>query len=89
MSRFFFNCSNGCGPCGVKVREFENYRSETPDGALIERRCVPELVSTCCGSEVDIWDEVAQDLWAGVVISNFRSDLATLPTPTATDEAAR
>lgn len=60
--RYSFNCTNGCGECGVKLREFENYRSETLDGRLLKRRTVPDLVSTCCGSLVEVWDSATEDV---------------------------
>lgn len=61
-----FNCTNGCGACNVRLKDFEVYRAETLDGKLIERRTVPKIVSTCCGSDVEVWDERAQDITAKV-----------------------
>lgn len=64
-----FNCANGCGACGVRLKDFETYRAESLDGKLIERRTVPKIVSTCCGADVDVWDERAQDITAKVEAS--------------------
>ena len=61
LPRFQFICANGCGTCGVKLVEFETHRSETLTGELIERTAIPDLVSTCCGAGVEIWDEAKQD----------------------------
>jgi hypothetical protein len=68
-SRYSFNCGNGCGECGIVLREYEVFRSETPEGELIERRVIPEIVSSCCGNSVDVWDSVAEDLCALVLAS--------------------
>jgi hypothetical protein len=72
LGRYSFNCSNGCGECGVRLREFEIFRSETPEGELIERKVIPEIVSSCCGSEVDVWDSVAEDTCAQVLAATPR-----------------
>lgn len=57
-----FVCQEGCGVCGVRLTDFEVFRSETMEGELIESRTVPQIVSTCCGSPVDVWDERKQDV---------------------------
>lgn len=67
MSRFTFNCANGCGACDVKLTECETYRSETMDGKLIDRRYELKVVSKCCGSDVDVWDELMQDITFDVI----------------------
>lgn len=59
--RYSFICANGCGECDVRIRPFETYRSEDHEGNLLESRSVPELVSKCCGSEVEVWDELARN----------------------------
>lgn len=59
--RFTFNCSNGCGACDVKLREFETSREETMSGDLIARHSEPEIVTACCGAPVDVWDSMHED----------------------------
>ena len=70
--RFSFNCANGCGACGVKLREFGTYRAETPEGRLIARTAIPEIVSTCCGGNVEVWDELVDDVCASVLASGYQ-----------------
>jgi len=54
--RYQYVCANGCGPCGVKLSEFEYSRTETLEGVLLDSKTQPQIVSACCGSEVDVYD---------------------------------
>lgn len=67
MSRYSFNCTAGCGACTVKVTDLEVFRSETLAGVLIERRTAAQVVSSCCGEEVEIWDDEINES-AGIVL---------------------
>lgn len=58
QARYAFICANGCGECGVRLSEFEYERTESLSGQLIDRKVSPQLVSTCCGSEVDVYDNL-------------------------------
>jgi hypothetical protein len=78
-ARFSFNCTNGCGACKVRLFEFEVYRSETMAGELVERRVTPQIVSVCCGSDVEIWDSLRDDTAGMVVVTGGE---VTDPTPT-------
>lgn len=61
-NRYSFNCTNGCGACGVKVVEYETSRTESIEtGELIARTFEPQIVSDCCGHAVQVWDDVADD----------------------------
>lgn len=62
VPRFQWCCNDrGCGPCELKRIEFEHFRSETPDGQLIESRTTPLLVSACCSREVFMFDNEKQE----------------------------
>jgi len=63
-----FVCSSGCGVCKVRLADFEVYRSEAMAGDLIESRTVPRIVSVCCGSSVDVWDERVQDVTGQICV---------------------
>lgn len=56
-ARYIAVCANGCGECGVKLAEFEYERTETLEGELIGRKVRPQIVSTCCGAEVGVYDD--------------------------------
>lgn len=62
QGRYQLICSNGCGQCGLMLREFETSRTETDDGVVIDRETTPDLVSTCCGHEVEIWDQTKDEV---------------------------
>lgn len=64
-----FICTSGCGECRIRLADFETFRHETLDGQLIERRTVPQVVSTCCGAAVEVWDERKQDVVGTVGVS--------------------
>lgn len=58
-----FNCTNGCGACGVKLRDFVTHATQAQDGDdWVTVASEPEIVSTCCGSPVEVWDERKQDI---------------------------
>lgn len=59
--RYQLICANGCGRCGIKLSEFECERTETLAGELVSRKVCPQIVSACCGHDVEVWDEEAQD----------------------------
>lgn len=59
--RYQLICANGCGRCGVRLAELEALRVETLDGTLLAQQMVPNIVSACCGQDVEVWDELAQD----------------------------
>ncbi|MBI2724625.1 MAG: hypothetical protein HYX42_00080 [Polaromonas sp.] len=62
VPRFQWCCNaGGCGPCEVKRAEFEYYRSETPEGQLIERKTFPQLVSMCCSGDIFMFDNEKQE----------------------------
>lgn len=67
-NRYSFCCAAGCGDCEVRLRPFEVFRSETLEGNLIEQRTVPEVVSSCCGSNVWIYDEQNGDDCGTVIV---------------------
>lgn len=54
--RYSFVCNSGCGVCSVKVRPFERERTETLEGEHVESKYEPQIVSSCCGSEVHVYD---------------------------------
>ena len=58
-----FNCANGCGACGVKLRDFVTHATQAQYGDdWVTVASEPEIVSTCCGSPVEVWDERKQDI---------------------------
>lgn len=73
-----FNCSNGCGACGVKLVDFVTHATQAQDSdQWITVASEPQLVSNCCGSAVEVWDERKQDIVGEVS--------ATTPAPAGQD----
>lgn len=57
-----FNCVNGCGEC--KAIEFDFVYSETLDATtdeIIQQKTHKAFKSSCCGDEMEIWDEAIDD----------------------------
>lgn len=53
--RYVFCCNNGCGECQpvlVTMRTFHH----TQNGQTIDERTHPEIVSSCCGEPMFVWD---------------------------------
>ncbi len=62
-----FNCSAGCGACGVKLKDFVTHQTQAQEGdEWVVVNTEPQIVSTCCGSPVEVWDERKQDITASV-----------------------
>jgi hypothetical protein len=62
-----FNCSAGCGACGVNLQDFVTHRTQAQEGDdWVVVGTEPQIVSTCCGSPVEVWDERKQDITASV-----------------------
>jgi hypothetical protein len=62
-----FNCSAGCGSCGVKLQDFVTHQTQAQEGdEWVVVATEPQIVSTCCGSPVEVWDERKQDITASV-----------------------
>jgi hypothetical protein len=62
-----FNCSAGCGACSVKLQDFVTHQTQAKEGdQWVAVDSVPQIVSTCCGSPVEVWDERKQDTTARV-----------------------
>jgi hypothetical protein len=62
-----FNCSAGCGACGVKLQDFVTRQTQAQEGdewVVVDTQ--PKIVSSCCGSPVEVWDERKQDITASV-----------------------
>lgn len=55
-------CAKGCGQCSVKTIHFE-WRSVTDlaTGQKIQSDHVLQDVSACCGADLMLWDDQAQD----------------------------
>lgn len=64
--RYSFVCNAGCGVCRVKVKPFEYERTETLEGEHVGSKYEPRIVSSCCGSEVHVYDNEA-DTWGAEV----------------------
>lgn len=70
-----FICTNGCGYCGVKLRDFVTHATQAQDSdTWVTVASEPEIVSTCCGHPVEVWDERKQD-----VVAEVRAALASKP----------
>jgi hypothetical protein len=66
-NRFSFNCSGGCGECGIKVIEFVSYSKQgDEDERWVTIASEPQLISACCGSPVEIYDDLIRDFCAAV-----------------------
>jgi len=66
VARYSFVCNAGCGVCGVKVKPFEYERTETLEGEHLGSKYQPQIVSSCCGAEVHVYDNEA-DHWGAQV----------------------
>ncbi|CAA2107736.1 hypothetical protein [Variovorax paradoxus] len=66
-AQYSFVCNAGCGVCAVKVAPFEYERTETLEGEHLGSKYQPQIVSACCGSEVHVYDNRA-DQWGEQVI---------------------
>ena len=70
-----FICTNGCGYCGVTLRDFVTHAAQAQDSdTWVTVASEPEIVSTCCGHPVEVWDERKQD-----VVAEVRAALASKP----------
>jgi hypothetical protein len=79
-NRFSFNCSGGCGECGVKVIEFVSYSKQgDEDERWVTIASEPQLISTCCGSPVEIYDDLIRDFCAAVEAVSYT------PAPSTTE----
>lgn len=66
VARYSFVCNAGCGVCAVKVAPFEYERTETIEGEHLGSKYQPQIVSSCCGAEVHVYDNEA-DHWGAEV----------------------
>lgn len=58
-----FVCQNGCGQCGVKLVDFVTHATQAQEGdPWVTVASEPQIVSTCCGSPVEVWDERKQEV---------------------------
>jgi hypothetical protein len=63
-----FNCTNGCGACGIKLVDFVTHATQAQDGdPWVTVASEPQIVSACCGSAVEVWDERSQSTVANVI----------------------
>lgn len=63
-----FVCQGGCGACGVKLRDFVTHATQAQEGDLwVTVAHEPQVVSACCGSPVEVWDERTNDVAALVL----------------------
>jgi hypothetical protein len=69
FERYSFVCNAGCGVCAVKVAPFEYERTETIEGEHLGSKYQPQIVSSCCGSEVHVYDNDADHWGAEVTIA--------------------
>ncbi|MFM9928169.1 hypothetical protein VLK31_34725 [Variovorax sp. H27-G14] len=65
--QYSFVCNAGCGVCAVKVAPFEYERTETLEGEHLDSKYQPQIVSSCCGAEVHVYDNHA-DAWGAEVV---------------------
>lgn len=80
-----FICTNGCGYCGVKLRDFVTHATQAQDSdTWVTVASEPEIVSTCCGHPVEVWDERKQD-----VVAEVRAALASKPVAPPAREATK
>ena len=75
-----FNCSAGCGSCGVKLQDFVTHQTQAQEGdEWVVVATEPQVVSTCCGSPVEVWDERKQDITASVDATPPAAPVQDLP----------
>lgn len=64
-------CVNGCGYCGVRLSDFVTHQTMDQDSDVWKVvASEPQIVSTCCGSAVEVWDERKQDVTGKVEIAS-------------------
>ena len=81
--RYSFVCNGGCGVCSVKVRPFECERTETIEGEHLGSKYQPQIVSSCCGAEVHVYDNQADEWGAEVVLASRSTEPGGEATPPA------
>jgi len=70
-------CCEGCGPCGTKLIDFVTHQTQAqPGDPWVVVASHPQVVSTCCGSTVEVWDERKQEV-VGVVSVELMVDPIT------------
>jgi len=73
-------CVNGCGYCGVRLSDFVTHQTMDQDSDVWKVvASEPQIVSTCCGSAVEVWDERKQDVTGKVEIASPPAPQAVPP----------
>lgn len=54
--RYIFCCNNGCGKCEAVLVTLRTLH-HTIDGETVHEHTHPEIVSSCCGAAMFVWDQ--------------------------------
>ena len=85
-----FNCSAGCGACGVKLQDFVTHQTQAQEGdEWVVVDAEPQIVSACCGSPVEVWDERKKDIVARVEAAQQQAQPTQQPLTDEQKDAAR
>ena len=74
--RYVFCCSNGCGECQAVLVTWRSFH-HTIDGETVGERFHPEIVSSCCGEPMFVYDNKRDE----DADPAFRTVSIELPTP--------
>lgn len=74
--RYVFCCNNGCGECQAVLVTMRTHL-HTIDGQLVNERFHPEIVSSCCGEPMFVWDKKRDE----EADPAYRTVSIELPTP--------
>lgn len=58
--RFIFCCNNGCGECEPVLVTMRTSH-HTSNGETVHETTHPEIVSSCCGEPMFVWDKKCDD----------------------------
>ena len=81
-----WTCARGCGVCGVKTIPFVWREVRNRAGDLIEQNTTPVDVSSCCGSELMLWDEDKQGVVPFEMVARTEPDNVRCEAPAARTE---
>lgn len=85
--RYIFCCENGCGECQAVLVTFRD-SLHTSDGQIVSERTHPEIVSSCCGAAMFVWDQKRDEAAdepgmraVSIELPTPRSQMAPTPSP--------
>jgi hypothetical protein len=85
--RYVFCCNNGCGECQPVLVTLRTYH-HAENGRTINERTHPDIVSSCCGEPMFVWDS-KRETEADPAYRTVSIELPMLKSMTTTKTAAK